>query len=64
MARPSAFFRSWIPWAVLLGFALLVFLGDAFRAFEAQELSFLDPRFRLRGERSPHPDIVIVEIND
>ena len=64
MARPSAFFRSWIPWAVLLGFALLVFLGDAFRAFEAQELSFLDLRFRLRGERSPHPDIVIVEIND
>lgn len=56
--------RATIHLLFILGFALLIFSGDFFHLFEGQELGLLDLRFRLRGERSGHPDIVIVEIDD
>jgi len=65
MARPRLVFsRFWVFLALILGYAVLIFLGDTFHLFESQELGFLDIRFRLRGARTPHPDIVVVEIDD
>ena len=53
-----------LPLICILSFVLLIFLGDTVRFFEAQELSFIDLRFQLRGARETHPGIVIVEIDD
>ena len=53
-----------IPLSLILGFVLLVSLGYIFHLFDPQELGFLDLRFKLRGPQPPHPEIVIVEIDD
>jgi len=65
MARPrSAFPRSGLHLALILGFTLLIFLLQLLGVFETQELGFLNLRFRLRGPLKAHPDITIVEIDD
>lgn len=58
------FLRFSLPLILILGFVLLIFLGDTFHVFEVQELGFVDLHFRLRPPRIPHPDIVVVEIDD
>lgn len=64
MRSPSVLSRPWFRLSLVLGFSLLIFLGDALHFFESQELGFTDLRFRLRPPRLPHEDIVVVEIDD
>jgi len=61
---PSLLSRPWFHLSLILGFSLLIFLGDALHLFEPQELGFTDLRFRLRPPRLPHEDIVVVVIDD
>ena len=62
MERKKEFFLSnlLIPFLA----ASFVFLLSFFPPFELMERQFLDLAFRIRGPQAPHPDIVIVEIND
>ena len=56
--------RQAINLLIIAGFTSLVFLSDRLQLFQKLELGFLDLRFRLRQESLPHPDLVVVEIDD
>ncbi|MDP3920454.1 MAG: CHASE2 domain-containing protein [Candidatus Omnitrophota bacterium] len=61
MASPKTWFR---PGYVIPAVVLLLFVCHLFRVIDFHELEAIDLRFKLRGEKSAHSDIVLVTIDD
>ncbi len=66
VAQPEATQRRRIALAiaVIALFALLARFWPAFTILDAWELGTLDWRFVHRGERQPHPDIAIINVDE